>query len=579
MIHNIKMLKWMFSFTKGFRTSWSFSRISPLVFNFFEKLFEALSFRQLFLCFMSKNINDLYLTLVYYLIAMIINMAGKSITTYITTYSNAVLRAEVKSKFIDKVCRLKVADDEEHSGRMLSRLNQDADMACDALNNAVDNVLVPFIQGLSFLMLVFTVSWQIGCFYVITLTPICCLNVLFTEKFHTVGQRIQAKLAVLNEKFQDTLAGAMVIKLFMLENIMEKEVQALSSEVLAAKKDEQMLRFKYLSIVNVFSHAFSTFPIILGCYLVSLGIMALPNVMFVSRYTYAIRYLANSLITSATDIPRQISGIERIYEIFSKSSQADQFGTLKPSYDDDNKLVIAFKDIKVNYREKNVVDGFSFDVRKGKTVALVGPSGSGKSTVVKTVMQFVNYTGDMYILGRSVRDYSLIELRKLISYVPQENMLFNCSIYENILYGNMQATKAQVVEAAKRAYAHDFIMALPYGYDTIVGEDGSRISGGQRQRISIARAFLKNAPILLLDEATSALDLKSEAEIQKSINELMKGKTIMVVAHRLSTIVNSDVIVVMENGKVVETGKHEELIGIDGVYKKLYDIQNVKACI
>ncbi|MDT8718347.1 ABC transporter ATP-binding protein [Clostridium sp. 19966] len=573
MKNQIKMLRWMFSFTKGFRISWGFSRLSPLIFNFFEKLFEALSFKQLFVCFISKNIHDLYLTLIYYLIALAINMIGKSITTYATTYSNAILRATVKGKFVDKSCRLKVAEDEEHSGRMLARLNQDADMACDVLNSAMDNVLIPFLQGLSYLILVFSVSWQIGCFYVITLTPICFLNILFTERFHSVGRRIQAKLAVLNEKFQDTLAGAMVIKLFMLENIMENEVKGLSSEVLAAKKDEQVLRFKYLSIVNVFSHAFSTFPIILGCYLVSIGLMALPNVMFVSRYTYAIRFLANSLITSATDIPRQISGIERIYEIFNRKSHASEYGKLKPS--GDSQVMIAFKDIKVHYRGKNVVDGFNFQVEKGKTIALVGPSGSGKSTVVKTVMQFVNYSGDMEILGRSVRDYDLIELRKLISYVPQESMLFDCSIYENILYGNMNATKEQVIEAAKRAYAHDFILALPNGYDTLVGEDGSRLSGGQRQRISIARAFLKNSPILLLDEATSALDLKSEAEIQKAIDELMKGKTILVVAHRLSTIINADTIVVMEDGKIIETGSHEELLSKDGVYKKLYDIQNV----
>ncbi|WP_238881908.1 ABC transporter ATP-binding protein [Clostridium sp. YIM B02551] len=573
MKNNIILLKWMFSFTKEFRLRWIFSRIAPLIFNFSEKLFEALSFKQLFQCFISKDIKDLYLTVVFYIIAMLIDTMGKSLTSYCNTYSNALLKATVKGEFIQKSCYLKIEEDDEHSGRKLSRLNQDVDTACDVLNSSVDNVLIPLIQGLSYLILVFTVSPQIGLFYVVTLIPICFLNFIFTERFHKVGQKIQSRLAVLNEKFQDTLVGAMVVKLFMLENIMEKQIENLSSQVLEAKKEEQVLRFKYMSIVNVFSHAFSTFPIILGCYLVTLGIIALPNVMFVSRYTYAIRFLANSLITSATDVPKQISGIERIYEVFSKKDHRNDFGTLNPV--NENDIMISFKNLSVNYREKNVVDDFSYNIEKGKTVALVGQSGSGKSTVIKTVMQFVNYSGNMEVLGRPVNEYDLISLRKLISYVPQESMLFDCSIYENILYGNMVATKDEIIDAAKRAYAHDFIMSLPNGYDTIVGEDGSRLSGGQKQRISIARAFLKNSPILLLDEATSALDLKSEGEIQKALNELMKGKTILVVAHRLSTIINADEILVMENGKIIEKGCHAELLNIDGTYKKLYELQNV----
>lgn len=569
---SVGLLKWMFSFTKDYRAGWVFSRIAPLIFNFFERFFEAMSFRQLFICFTSRDVSDLYRTVIYYVTALIIDAVGKSIVNYTNTYSNAVLKAAVKGKFISKVSRVHIGKDVEHSGRLLSRLNQDVDTACDVLNNAVDNVLIPALEGTAYLILVFSVCWQISCFYVITLIPISILNLFFTEKFHAIGQKVQGKLAVLNEKFQDTLAGAMVIKLFMLEDIMENEVRELSSQVLESKKEEQILRFKYMSIVNVFSHAFSTLPIIIGCYLVSIGAMLLPNVMFVSRYTYAIRRLVNGLITSATDIPRQISGVERVYEIFNEKDQADDFGTMKPAEGTD--IMISFKDLTVEYRGSNVVNNFSYDVKKGKTIALVGPSGSGKSTIIKAVMQFVNYSGDIEVLGHSVKEYDLMELRKMISYVPQESMLFDCSIYENILYGNMNATREQVIEAAKQAFAHDFIMSFPEGYDTMVGEDGSRLSGGQRQRISIARAFLKDSPILLLDEATSALDLQSEAEIQSSINALMEGRTILVVAHRLSTIVNADSILVIDNGEIVEMGSHDKLLEHGGVYRRLYDLQN-----
>jgi ATP-binding cassette subfamily B protein len=573
MRNNIKLLKWMFSFTKEYRAGWVFSRIAPLIFNVSERSLEALSFRQLFILFESKDIKDLYITLIYFLLAMVIDAVGKSVVSYTTTYSDAVLKAAVKEKFISKVTRVQVGKDVEHSGRQLSRLNQDIDLACEVLNNAVDTVLIPMFEGLFYLILVFTVSWQISTFYVVTLIPICFLNLFFTDKFHAVGQKVQSKLAMLNEKFQDTLVGSMVIKAFMLENIMEEQVKGLASEVLAAKKEEQLLRFRYTSIANIFTQSFSTLPIIIGCYFVSTGAMVLPDVMFVSRYTFAIRRLVNGLVTSATDIPRQISGVERVYEVFNKKNQADDFGSEKPVNNKD--IMIRFKDVTVDYRENSVVNRFNFSVEKGKTIALVGPSGSGKSTIIKTVMQFVDYTGDIEVLGQSVRNYDLTELRKMVSYVPQESMLFDCSVYENILYGNMNATKEQVYEAAKRAFAHDFITALPEGYDTFVGEDGCRLSGGQRQRISIARAFLKNSPILLLDEATSALDLQSEGEIQKAINALMEGKTILVVAHRLSTIINADQILVVDNGKIVETGSHEELIRDDGVYRKLYEMQNV----
>ena len=573
MKNNIKLLKWMFSFTKDYRAGWIFSRIAPLFFNVSERTLEALSFRQLFILFKSKNINDLYITLIYFLIAMGIDMIGKSVVSYTTTYSNAVLNANVKEKFINKVSRVQVGKDVEHSGRQLSRLNQDVDIACEVLNNAVDAVLIPMLEGSFYLILVFTVSWQIATFYVITLIPICFLNLFFTEKFHAVGQKVQTKLAMLNEKFQDTLVGAMAIKSFMLENIMEEQVKELADQVLAAKKEEQLLRLRYTSIANIFSQSFSTLPLIIGCYLVSIGAMILPNVMFVSRYTFAIRRLINGLITSATDIPRQISGVERIYEVFNKKNQADDFGSEKP--EDNKNIMIRFKNVTVDYRENNVVNNFNFSVEKGKTIALVGPSGSGKSTIIKSVMQFVDYTGDIEILGQSVRKYDLTELRKMVSYVPQESMLFDCSVYENILYGNMNATRQQVIEAAKSAFAHDFITALPEGYDTFVGEDGCRLSGGQRQRISIARAFLKNSPILLLDEATSALDLQSEGEIQKAINALMEGKTILIVAHRLSTIINADQILVVDNGEIVESGSHEDLIKDDRLYKKLHDLQNM----
>jgi ATP-binding cassette, subfamily B, bacterial len=564
-------LKWVFSFTKECRLSYLSSKMLPFFVNFAETGFEALSFKELFLCFSNKDVNNLYYSLGYFILAMIIASMGQGFTSYISTYSNSIFKAKVKGEFINKTLKLSILNMGEHSGEDLAKLNQDVDMACDGLNNFFDAVLIPFLEAIAFLALVFTVTWQIGSFYIVSLIPICLLNYFYSDKFHIKGMKIQENLTILNEKFQDIIKGAMTIKVFTLEEVMEEEVKDLSKEVLASKMEEQSLRVKYSFIANIFSHTFVTFPIIIGCYLVSVGTMVLPDVMFVSRYTYAIRYLVTSLITSATDLPIQIAGIRRLYEVFKKSNEGEYFGkelTIK-----NTESIIEFKDLKVTYREANIIENFNLNIKKGESIALVGPSGSGKSTIIKTIMQFAPYEGEIFYYGKKEKAYDLTYLRNMASYVSQESDLFEGTIYENILYGNMNATEEEVKHAAILAFADEFIVSLKDGYNTNVGENGNKLSGGEKQRICIARAFLKNAPIILLDEATSALDIESEAYVQKAINNLMVGRTIIIVAHRLSTIKNVDRILVIKDGKIIEEGNHENLLEKEGLYKELYSLQ------
>nr|WP_294352725.1 ABC transporter ATP-binding protein [uncultured Clostridium sp.] len=545
--------------------------MTSIVFEFFETLFDAFSFKNLFLCFSEREVKYLVLTVVFAVLAYIIAALGRGFTNFITKYSDGKVKVNLKNSLITKVLDMPLDNLGEHSGEILSLLNQDVDIACEALNNAVDNVLIPFIQALCYLCVTYVVSWQMGLFYTVSLIPIIIVNLFFNDKFHNIGLKIQKSLSTLNEKFQDIISGARFIKLYMLEKVMEDEIKDCAKDVFDVKKDEQKLKFKYMSIANIFSHSFVTFPILIGCYLVSIGKMLLPDVMFVSRYTYSIRYLATALIKSATEIPRQSSGAERVYNIFHKENESERFGNIKSIEKD--KHILSLYNLSVEYRGKKVVNNFSLNIKEGEKIALVGSSGSGKSTIIKSLMSFVNYNGDIKLWGKSFKDYDLYYLRSLMSYVPQESTLFNCSIYENILYGNLESTKEEVINAAKLAYAHDFIMELPEGYDTKVGENGSHLSGGQRQRICIARAFLKNSPILFLDEATSALDSESENEIQMAINNIMKGRTIVMVAHRLSTVVDCDRIYVINEGKVLEEGNHEELIKKNGNYKKMYELQ------
>jgi ATP-binding cassette subfamily B protein len=236
---------------------------------------------------------------------------------------------------------------------------------------------------------------------------------------------------------------------------------------------------------------------------------------------------------------------------------------------------IELRNVTYSYNEeKDVLNGVSLNIEKGKKFALVGPSGGGKTTICHLIPHFYDVTdGEIFIDGRELHTITGDSLRRNIGIVQQDIYLFNSSIRDNILYGRLDATEEEVIEAAKRANIHDYVMSLPNGYDTEIGERGVRLSGGQKQRLSIARVFLKNPPILILDEATSALDNTTEILIQGALDELCRGRTTLVVAHRLSTIKNADEIAVIDGGRVVEQGSHEELMAKNGAYAKLYNLQ------
>lgn len=282
------------------------------------------------------------------------------------------------------------------------------------------------------------------------------------------------------------------------------------------------------------------------------------------------------MFSVVANIQRGLIAGERIFSVLDaevKVKDAENAITIE-SFNDS----ISLENVSFSYGDKKVLDNISLTIKKGKTVALVGASGGGKSTIINLIPRFYDVNeGTIKIDGNNIKDISLHSLREQIGIVTQDSILFNDTIYNNIVFGNETATEEQVIAAAKIANAHDFVVASEYGYQTFVGDNGMKLSGGQKQRLCIARAVLKNPPIMLLDEATSALDTESEKLVQEALNQLMQNRTSIVVAHRLSTIQNADEIVVINNGKIIEQGTHKELMEnpSNAAYRKLIAIQKI----
>lgn len=298
-------------------------------------------------------------------------------------------------------------------------------------------------------------------------------------------------------------------------------------------------------------------------------------IAFIAAFSQITRPV-RAFIDQFSSINQGVAAGERIFEVLDDVNSIEEAPDAKDfeGFNDS----IEFRDVRFSYDEsREIIRGVSFKVRKGETVALVGPSGGGKSTLSELIERFYDTdSGDILFDGESIRNFKQESLRSAMSLVSQETVLFNDSIKGNISLGRLDATEEEIVEACKVANAHNFIMESPNGYDTNIGDRGTKLSGGQRQRLSIARAVLKNPEILILDEATSALDTESEKLVQDALTNLLKGRTSVVIAHRLSTIMNADRIYVIDEGQIVEEGKHDELLAKGGVYAKLVELQNVK---
>lgn len=462
----------------------------------------------------------------------------------------------------------------QRKGDIMSSLSNDVNEIETSVVSSVQVVFREPLMIVGYIILLFTMSFKLTLFTLIVLPISGIVITTISRRLRKDAKMGQTLLGNILSIIEESISGIRIIKAFNAQAYVNKKFDEQNSKYRSVLKSMWNKRELASPISEFLGVGVVVLVILYGGQLVLENRSDLNASEFI---TYIILYSqilvpAKNISSALTNIQRGIASGERIFEILEHEV------AIKESNDAihiaDFKDKIEYKNVSFQYADKKVLNNVNLSVEKGKMIALVGASGAGKSTMADLLPRFYDVTeGAIMIDGVDIRKVKLSDLNHLMGIVTQESILFNDTIFKNISFGNESATEEQVIEAAKIANAHEFIVKMENGYHTNIGDRGSKLSGGQRQRLSIARAVLKNPPILILDEATSALDTESERLVQEAIQNLMRNRTSLVIAHRLSTIQHADQIVVMQHGEIIEQGKHQELLEIGGVYKRLFDMQ------
>ena len=464
---------------------------------------------------------------------------------------------------------------EERKGDIIAGMSGDVGEVENSITSSLDMLIKSPIMIILYFITLIATSWKLTLFTVLVLPAMGWLMGKVGRKLKRQSLEAQGKWSDTMSQLEETLGGLRIIKAFIAEDRMINRFTRCSNELRDAVNKVAMRQAlahpmsEFLGTILIVSVLWFGGALILG----HNSSLTAPTFIFYMVILYSVINPLKDFAKAGYNIPKGLASMERVDKILKAENNIKEIPNPKPLTGMNDR--IEFKDISFSYDGKReVLKHVNLTVPKGKTVALVGQSGSGKSTLVDLLPRYHDVQGgDITIDGTSIKDVRIADLRSLIGNVNQEAILFNDTFFNNIAFGVENATMEQVVEAAKIANAHDFIMEKPEGYNTNIGDRGGKLSGGQRQRVSIARAILKNPPILILDEATSALDTESERLVQEALERLMKTRTTIAIAHRLSTIKNADEICVLYEGEIVERGRHEELLELDGYYKRLNDMQ------
>ena len=514
-------------------------------------------------------------------LAIIITIFLKNTFLYLSYYFLAPIRNAVTRKYsrllYEKILQLPIGYfTEQRKGDILSRSSNDITELENSVIGALEGLIKEPLNILGILIFLFIISVKLTLF-VFILLPLAGLivgRIGRSLKKHT--NKAQVKWGEILSQMEETLTGLRIIKAFNAEGRVKKQFFNLVDEIFNIKN-------KILNRRDLASPISETLGVIILCGVLWFGGKLVLSGEILSGSSF-IAYVAlfsqiinpsKALSQAAYNVTRGNATLDRLNEILEAPLTVEEIAN--PVVLESFKESIEFNDVQFLYQDTTILKNINLSIKKGKSVALVGSSGAGKSTLADLVPRFHDVSaGNLFIDGINIKEYSLNSLRNLISIVTQEPILFNDTIAANIALGKPEATEAEIIEAAKIANAYDFIIKKEGGFQSIIGDRGSKLSGGERQRLTIARAVLKNPPILILDEATSALDTESEKLVQEAINNMMQNRTSIVIAHRLSTIRHADEIIVLQKGDIVERGNHDSLLAQNGYYRKLIEMQEVK---